>query len=359
MIRKVAFLSLTSLLLLFTACKKTPFKKESQSEEFFHIQCNNYAAPLLVRGNTTSEKIILYIQGGPGLNTLDFALTDYPEWKDNLEKDYALAYYDQRGTGNRQDNINLDDISIDTYVDDLHQVASFLQKAYDAEITFLGHSFGGILIYHYLLKYGDDGIATNYITLNAPATSDEDQIRWEFRRDFLYNTAQSEIAQGIAVTQWQEVLQWLDEHPVIQKLEGTDDPWRDIRQWNQYVNDLIVEKYPLKGAKAGDYVSILFNSPYNLFPAYLNNPKTIDEVTDRLFEDMYEAEIITKLDQIEQPLLLITGRHDDICPPEELEYMMDHLGSNQNQLIILENASHDSFLHQKEAFINAINNYIQ
>lgn len=47
---------------------------------------------------------------------MDFATIDYPGWKNTLEKDYAIAYYEQRGTGNRQGNFSLGESVLDTYV---------------------------------------------------------------------------------------------------------------------------------------------------------------------------------------------------------------------------------------------------
>ncbi len=345
------------LILGSKACKKEKFEIGNNTESVFHISTDNYSTPVLVRGNTASKKIILYVQGGPGLNTLDFAFTDYPEWKNSLEQDYAVAYYDQRGTGNRQDNFEMDDISIQTYIEDLHTISQFLEKAYNAEVILMGHSFGGILIYRYIAHYAEHGIPDKYITLNAPATSDKDEIRWEFRRDYLLNTANAEINNGINVNEWKKVLVWLDEHPEIKKIPG-DDPWRDIKQWNQFVEDLILYKYPLKSASASDYLKVLFRSPYNPIPAYLNR-SIIEQVQDRLFDDFYSYKMIERLDEVNQPILMITGRHDDICPPEEMEYVIDHISSQQKKLVVLENASHDSFLHQKDQFVNEIKNYIK
>ena len=218
--------------LIFTSCQKEDFSISTNTDELLHIKNGDYLIPVLVRGNTASKKIFLFVQGGPGSNTLDFAEIDYPGWKNTLEKEYAIAYYDQRGTGNRQGNFSLDQISMDSYIDDLHKIATFLHSAYDAEIIMMGHSFGGQLMYRYMLAHITDGIPNKYISVDGTATNDKDPLRWEFRREFLYNTANLEISNGKNVNEWNEVLTWLSVRPTIETNEDKD-------QWNDYVEQLV------------------------------------------------------------------------------------------------------------------------
>ena len=337
--------------LIFTSCQKEDFSISTNTDELLHIKNGDYLIPVLVRGNTASKKIILFVQGGPGSNTLDFAEIDYPGWKNTLEKEYAIAYYDQRGTGNRQGNFSLDQISMDSYIDDLHKIATFLHSAYDAEIIMMGHSFGGQLMYRYMLAHITDGIPNKYISVDGTATNDKDPLRWEFRREFLYNTANLEISNGKNVNEWNEVLTWLSVRPTIETNEDKD-------QWNDYVEQLVYEYYPEKSLSARNYLNVLFSSPYNPLPAYLNG-KVADEVTSKLFEDINTFNLTGKLSGINQNILLITGRYDDVCPPEEMNYVLDQISSPSKQFEIIEDAGHESFNHQPEAFTNLILNYIK
>ena len=344
-------LAIVCLALIFSSCQKEDFEFSSNANDMFHVKNGDYLIPVLVRGNTASKKIILFIQGGPGSNTLDFAEIDYPGWKNTLEKEYAVAYYDQRGTGNRQGNFSLDQISMDTYIDDLHKVAAFLKKAYNAEIIMMGHSFGGQLMYRYMLTHQANGIPNKYISVDGTATNDKDPLRWEFRREFLNNTANLEIANGKNISEWNEVLIWLSTRPTIETNV-------DKNQWNDYVEQLVYEYYPEKSLSARNYLNVLFSSPYNPLPAYLNG-KVLDEITAKLFDDVNTFNLTGKLSGINQDILLITGRYDDICPPEEMNYVFDQISSPSKQLEIIENAGHESFNHQLDAFTSIIINYIQ
>ena len=129
MMRKLkSIFAIVCLALIFTSCQKEDFELSSNANDMFHVKNGDYLIPVLVRGNTASKKIILFIQGGPGSNTLDFAKVDYPGWKNTLENEYAIAYYDQRGTGNSQGNFTFGQSIYSTYTDDLHEVAFFFKK---------------------------------------------------------------------------------------------------------------------------------------------------------------------------------------------------------------------------------------
>lgn len=356
-------MAIVCLALMLSSCQKEDFELSSNANDMFHVKNGDYLIPVLVRGNTANRKIILFIQGGPAQNSLDFAKVDYPGWKNTLEKEYAVAYYDQRGTGNHQGNFSLGENVTTTYLEDLHKVAAFLEKAYNAEIIMLGHSYGGGLMYEYIIRYGDTGIPIKYISADGPASSDAelDTLRWDFRWDFLYNTANLEISRGTNVSEWNEVLDWLSVTPEIKI--GGDDPYKHMIQWNAYVEDLIVPKFPFKDPKVGEYMLVLFLSSYNPFPALLSFA-AMQELEDRLFDEEYDSfktgnQLMNRLPAIDnQSILLITGRYDDVCPPEELTYIYDQITSPQKQIEIIDNASHQIFIDQPTEFFNTIKFFV-
>ena len=47
---------------------KEEFEVGSGTEAFFHVRINKAQLPVMVRGNTASGKIILFVNGGPGAN---------------------------------------------------------------------------------------------------------------------------------------------------------------------------------------------------------------------------------------------------------------------------------------------------
>lgn len=346
--------------LMISSCNRNEFDISDNADNYFHVQNGDYIIPVWVRGNTAGKKIILFIEGGPGANSMDFATIDFGQWSNTLEQDYAVAYYDQRGTGNMQGNFEQGDTILQTWVNDLHVVASFLHEAYQAEIIMLGWSFGGGLMYRYIVEKGDNAIPTQYISCDAPVTTDaeNDTLRWQFRRAFLFNTANLEISRGKNVDEWNEVLDWLAVTPEIKLIEG-DNPYQLYDQWNTYVEDLIYVYYKGYIPQVHDYMQVLFSSPYNPIPAYLYSGYNEALVTAILNEEM-EYHLMEKLHQIDdEKVLIITGRYDDICPPEELDYIFNQITSPFKQMEIIDYSGHEVFTAQPDTFYSIIKSFIQ
>ncbi|MFC2089318.1 alpha/beta fold hydrolase [Bacteroidota bacterium] len=343
------------IVMLF-GCSDLTLTIDDKVTQRFHVLNDDYPIPVLVRGNTASGTILLYVQGGPGLNSLDFAEIDYPGWKNTLESEYAVAYYDQRGLGNGAGEYDDNTITLDTWIEDLHQVASFLKKAYNAEIVMMGHSFGGRMIYQYILEHADDAVPVKYISINGGITTDRDSLRWVFRREFLFKTAMLEITNGRNTDGWYSVIDWLNETPVIQDVEG-NNPWRDKDQWNAYVEDLVYPYYPESDLSIGDVFTVLFASSYNPLDSYID-PRLNSDLVKRIFENMYDYNLLEKFTAIDKDMLLITGRYDDICPPCEMQYVFDSISSINKRIEIVENAGHESFIHQPDEFFTIVKSYV-
>lgn len=348
--RPLAALTFLCLFFLF-GCNEKADINTAEADDFFHLKEAGAYLPVWVRGNTASGKILIYIQGGPGLNTMDFATVDYPNWKNTLEQDYAIAYYDQRGMGNAQGDFTLESVTLDQYIQDLRKIVLVLQNRYpDAELYLFGHSFGGWLAYLYDKNFPEDPVISGIIAANAPFTTDQNEVRWQFRQQFLGRVARDFVEAGDSVVYWQEVLDWTEAHPQIDEVE-------ERRQWNRYVfqglSDYEVE-VPLS---TGTVLKALFASSINVFPT-LMDVKRIDEIADRLFADQAGIHLLDELDQLHSPLLLITGSYDDIAPVEEFEFAFDRIGSAKKQFEVLPDAGHDAMLNQPEMFRNLLNAFL-
>jgi pimeloyl-ACP methyl ester carboxylesterase len=320
--------------------------------EFFHIEREGYFIPVMLRGNLSAGKIIVFVQGGPGMNTLDFATIDYPGWKKTLERDFAVAYYDPRGMGNRQGNFRIRDISVDQYLEDIYAVVKTLQQLYKVEVSLLGHSYGGYLVYRYILKYGNRGLVQKYITADAPATTDQDvDIRLELRRKFLLNMANEELSKNDSTTFWKDVRQWCIDHDKINEKE-------ERRTWNNMVSKGVGDRYKEKAVKISDYLKVAFFSSYNPLVANLNM-SIAEEVENSLTADEKDFKVVDHLQQIDQPLLLLTGRHDDVCPPEELAFIFEHISSPEKKYVIIQQAGHESYNDQPSLFYQAVEAFLK
>ncbi|MEG1846097.1 MAG: alpha/beta hydrolase [Oscillospiraceae bacterium] len=96
-----------------------------------------------------SDKVILYIHGGPGRSKAHFA------YYAKEGRDFCnFVYYDQRGTGKTQFMNSCPEITTNDLIDDLKKIIDYLKVKYRTEKIFLlGHSWGTVIGAKYVSKY--------------------------------------------------------------------------------------------------------------------------------------------------------------------------------------------------------------
>jgi pimeloyl-ACP methyl ester carboxylesterase len=333
------------LLILYTLTLSSAF---SQDKEYIKFDYNGYEFPILLRGNLSSGKVVLFVQGGPGETAIDFARADYPQWKKTLEKEVAIAYYDQRGHNQSAKKINTNKISYDQYSNDIIAIARMLKEKYSVDVYLLGHSAGGYIVLHTLQYFaGQASFLDGAIAVNTPITSDHSPERYQYYRPlYLKNLAKEKISHNENASFWQQELAWISSIDSITTREGA------IR-WNRTVEQAFTPKK--RKATPGMAIKVIFSRPYN--PIKYLNRKDNELIDDLLWEDRKRFSSFENLSSITANTLLITGRYDDVAPPEEMEEA-DRL-IQKSQLVVLPDAGHESFIDQPELFNQAILEYIK
>lgn len=116
---------------------------------------------------------IFILHGGPDFDH-NYLLPDM----DRLSSDFRLIYYDQRGRGKSAGNVQPDDVTIQSEIEDLEDLRSYFQLE---SVAVLGHSWGGVLAMEYALRHPDR--VSHLILMNtAPASHDDYAL---FRQEFL------------------------------------------------------------------------------------------------------------------------------------------------------------------------------
>lgn len=320
-------------------------------KDFFYVEKEKKELPVLVRGSLAKKTILLYVSGSYGDNAIDFARADYPNWKNTLEKEVAIAYYDKRGLNKRVSRIDTTQINWGQNSKDILKITTFLKDKYKAKIFLMGHSAGGMLVYHYLSDFNNEN--TNpieaAIVLNTPFTNDSSPERYTFYRPlFLKNITQEFIEKGIDTLKWQKAYNWMVTTDSIHSRKTSNI-------WNDYV-DSAFEPAKRK-ITVGMTSKVIFAKPYN--PMRYLNSKDNELVGDLLWEEkqkMNDKNLAKRLSLIKHRVLVITGRYDAIAVPEEMEPIKKHL--KNERVIVLSNCGHESFLDKPEKLNKAILDFI-
>ena len=136
--RLLSFLGSSILLIFYISfgCNTT-FGQEVN--DFYWLEKKPKELPVRVRGNLSTGKILLFIQGGLGEHGIDFATIDYWGLKKTLEPNIAIAYYDQRGLHKPKRKLKKEQITLKQYSKDIQSLILSLKKRYDADIWLMGH----------------------------------------------------------------------------------------------------------------------------------------------------------------------------------------------------------------------------
>ena len=116
-------------------------KKGIQKTEYITIgQIQQY---IQIRGQDISNPIILMLHGGPGNNMAYYSYY----WQADLERDYTIVNWDQRGCGNTYyRNKDAQKPTLDLLLQDLDELVDHIRSEYHKEkITIMGHSWGTFL----------------------------------------------------------------------------------------------------------------------------------------------------------------------------------------------------------------------
>ncbi|MBX2871892.1 MAG: alpha/beta hydrolase [Saprospiraceae bacterium] len=334
-----AGVSLFILLSIFS-CTKEEMNLDNLSETIYlrHRQAD---MPAYVHGNASEKVFLIYLHGGPSGIGLEARINTMIT---EVEKNNAVVYFDQRGSGNAQGNYSEDDLSIDAMADDVLALVKVLQARYgeDAKFFLMGASWGGTLGPATLLK--EQEAFLGWINL-AGAHSPKDLYK-EYPI-VLQEKANEQIALGNSVPHWEGALE------LIQSV-GSSYSDEDFSKLNgkAHESEVILAK------------DMVINEPQYLDEdgaaqsfAVRNNLETIIILTQKrgLFRDVSFTD---RLPEITIPSLILWGKHDLVVPTRFAQEAFDHLGTDHKELFIFERTGHSPLESEPDLFAEKVIEFI-
>ena len=240
-----------------------------------------------------------------------------------LSDEYQLFFYDQRGTGLSDGNLDPAAVSIDQFVEDLEA----LRVAFGFEkISLMGHSWGAIIALAYALKYQvhlDHLILVDSIPVNSKFLIEYSNTLQQ-RIQHLSADAQHELATTCANNLSAELSpKVIDECTQLDAQLRFYDPAKAPVAWAMDKNTL----------KNNPTVHALMNSSFNKMQHDMN----------------------TQLPTIRVPTLIIHGDFDPI-PLASSEYLHEQIPGSQ--IVIINEAGHFPFMEQPEQFAAAFRTFL-
>jgi len=312
-----------ALAMALLACNKEEWL---ESGDYFFLDHKGAKMPVWVNGNIESGVFIITNHGGPMANSgHDFRTSiTFRE----LEKDYAIVYWDQRMSGMSQGDIEASTLSVEQIIEDLHRLTLLIKDKYNPKSMFLsGHSWGGVLTGGYL---GTDDYQQNYDGWIDIAGSIQDEFETVAKKEYIMARIDTTMLKSKDPGFWQYILDWYNENP--SPVDSDWEPYTYAGSLGGYVYDY--EMY--LDSTHIPYSELVFSSPYSLafYWAQPTHPKY------NTWIDHYD--VIEEVKRIEIPSLLLFGEFDGAVPLP-VAYLVEDLvatDSNQVYLRVFEKCGH-------------------
>jgi pimeloyl-ACP methyl ester carboxylesterase len=335
-----ANISIFSLVLLFSGCKKEFTGLSANANEIFWVTNNGADMPVRISGNTLSKTIVLIVHGGPGDGSYDYA--DHKTAR--LREKYAVAFWDQRNAGGASGNSNIDKLSLPQMINDLEVVVKVLKSRYEGASVFLyAHSFGGLLAAGYLVKDSNQYQLKGWIEIdgahNYPFCNTSS-------RKMLMDTARSEINKGNYVSQWQDILNYCGSHDPLTSYEISSQIEIYARKAEDYM-----------GIKRNNSILPLSEDPSDQLVNYYNLYYTSSG--NDFLKSLETANYSGQLYKVKIPSLLLWGQFDFTVPPDVGEDGITNLGSSFKKLVLFPHSGHHPMETDTDLVEEEIINFIE
>jgi len=355
-INRAKIIVLCSLLILSACQKETTIIGETVSDMLW-LEHKGAQMPILVEGNTASKTFILLLHGGPGgtstvYNTTNLAMSD------PLETRYAIAYWDQRLSGNAKGNFDKEDITAALMIEDTDKVIDLLKHRYgqDISIFLLGHSWGGYLGNAYL-AHSESNQAKIKGWIDVDGAHNIEMITTEGLA-LMKEVGQRQIAvQSDKQDTWTDIISFVEEVKPNTSIDA-DFTFKVNRKAHQslfvagtdnLINVFVPEQEELS--------STLFKDNHFL-SSFVSMVQMLQ--TD-LWEEILEAPLSEELSKIKTPSLLLWGKYDFVVPPSLGYEALENLGtpSEDKSLHIFEKSGHSPTHEEPEKVVALVVDFIE
>lgn len=301
--------------------------------------------PAYIHGNATDKTFLIILHGGPGGNGLSYRDNAI---KTEIEKNCAVVYFDQRGSGMSQGGYNAEDLTIDIMVDDVLALVKVIYHKYgsDSKLFLMGHSWGGTLGSATLIK--DESDFSGWIEVDG--AHNPKGLYFEYISNFK-NIALEQMEAGNSLSFWEDALDLVanvnpdfynetDFFKLNIKAHKADDTFR---------NDNIINKPP-------ETISNNLAFKYNILTMLWTGDKTQSILRDKgLWETV---DYTSNLSEITIPSLVLWGKHDAVVPPYFAQEAFDNLGSSKKELVLFEKSGHSPMFNEPDLFAEKVIQFI-
>lgn len=326
------------------ACQKTD---SEDTKDLFYIKNDGAIMPAYVFGNIKSDVFIIILHGGPGGTGMDYRVGTY---KDDLEHDYAMVYFDQRGQGMALGHLDSDEMTAEQMSEDVYVLAKALKERYGQQISLflMGHSWGGTLGSTVLINEVYQQEFKGWIDVDGVHNF---PLMFKAGIRALRANALEQLSAGNSMQYWDKV---------IDSLNTIDTNTIDFTYINSeafaaeaiLVQDNVLDLDAVASLDGLYNVLFVNNSVTTFVTGYFTNIAIFDN-------GLPNYNIAAQLHKIKIPSLLLWGAHDMVVSPEMGAEALENIGSLDKFLVIFERSGHSPMINEPLLFSSEVIDFVE
>lgn len=315
------------LIRLFSPSWTPSIKGENSISELTEVTINDADLTVMIRGNDKNNPVLLFVHGGPCCSEIPYVR----KYQENLEKDFTIVHYDQRGSGKSyQFGEDYSAVTASTHVADLIALTEYVKAYLEKEqVILLGHSYG------------------TYIATMATAER-PDLYKAYIGIGQMSDTVDSELSSLEKCIEAAERAGKQKDVTYLKRLEGAISKGESITPRDY------VRKYGLAARQIDDNMdylkAFLFGAEYNLRDAIRFYTASI-KYQDGLIQEALDKPITDIVTEINIPVYFVMGKYDGMTSPEVAEnYLHSLTGEGEKEFVLFEESAHYPQFEEEERF---------
>jgi len=302
--------------------------------ELTELELNGRKQWISMRGWDKNAPVLLFLAGGPGGTQMAAVRHELAE----LEKHFVVVNWDQPGSGKSYYAEKIQNITIDTYIQDGYALTEYLKGRFSQEkIYLIGESWGSALGIFLVDKYPQ-----SYHALIG--TGQMIDFAETERMDY---AKAMEIAENNGDTALVKKLKANGEPPYY----GKHVTWKSAVYLN-YLSSYMARNPDIQNPGYNTLRDI-GSSEYGLLDK-INFFRGVINTFNDVYQQLYDIDLRTDYTKLDVPVYFFLGRHDVNAPVGLVEEYERVLNAPDKGIIWFEHSGHSPWINERDKFIEEV-----
>lgn len=302
--------------------------------ELTELELNGRKQWISMRGWDKNAPVLLFLAGGPGGTQMAAVRHELAE----LEKHFVVVNWDQPGSGKSYYAEKIQNITIDTYIQDGYALTEYLKGRFSQEkIYLIGESWGSALGIFLVDKYPQ-----SYHALIG--TGQMIDFAETERMDY---AKAMEIAENNGDTALVKKLKANGEPPYY----GKHVTWKSAVYLN-YLSSYMARNPDIQNPGYNTLRDI-GSSEYGLLDK-INFFRGVINTFNDVYQQLYDIDLRADYTKLDVPVYFFLGRHDVNAPVGLVEEYERVLNAPDKGIIWFEHSGHSPWINERDKFIEEV-----